>query len=164
MISPKSSTSLLETVYSVRACSRTIVDDFGEIIYFGERTGLHDAAVAQSASRRLRSRLWMISPKSSTSQLEVVYSVLACSRAIVDDFGEIIYFGERIGLSDAAVAQSTSRRLRSRVWMISPKSSTSQLETVYSVLACSGAIVDDFGEIIYLGGPMKATARAYLSD
>ena len=73
------------------ACSRTIVDDFGEIIYLGERTSLHDAAVAQSVSRRLRSRLWMISPKSSTILLEVVYSVLPCSGAIVDDFGEIIY-------------------------------------------------------------------------
>ena len=92
----------------------------------------------------------MIAPKSSTSTLEVVYSVLAWSRAIVDDFGEIIYLGERTIPSNAAEARSASRRLRSRVWMISPKSSTSQLETVYSVLACSGAIVDDFGEIIYL--------------
>jgi hypothetical protein len=34
--------------------------------------------------------------------------------------------------------------------MISPKSSASLLEVVYSVLAWSGTIVDDFGEIIYL--------------
>jgi hypothetical protein len=33
----------------------------------------------------------MISPKSSASRLETVYSVLAWTRAIIDDFGEIIY-------------------------------------------------------------------------
>jgi len=68
----------------------------------------------------------------------------------VDDFSEIIHEPLRDGLFGVGVARSASRRLRSRVWMISPKSSTSLLETVYMVLAWSGAIVDDFGEIIYL--------------
>ena len=119
------------------------VDDFSEIIHEPLRGGLFGVGVARSASRKLRSRVWMISPKSSTSLLEVVYSVLACSRTIVDDFGEIIYLGERTGLSDASVARSASRKLRSRVWMISPKSSTSLLEVVYSVLAWPEAPVEN---------------------
>jgi len=41
--------------------------------------------------------------------------VLACSGAIVDDFGEIIYLGERTIPSNAAVVRSASQKLRSRV-------------------------------------------------
>jgi len=61
------------------------VDDFSEIIHEPLRDGLFGVTVARSASRRLRSRVWMISPKSSTSPLETAYSVLAWPEAPVED-------------------------------------------------------------------------------
>jgi hypothetical protein len=61
------------------------VDDFSEIIHEPLRDGLFGVTVARSASRRLRSRMWMISPKSSTSLLETAYSVLPWPEAPVED-------------------------------------------------------------------------------
>jgi hypothetical protein len=61
------------------------VYDCPEIIHETVRGGLLGVGVVRSASRKLRSRVWMISPKSSTSLSEVVYSVLPWSEAPVEN-------------------------------------------------------------------------------
>ena len=61
------------------------VDDFSEIIRDPLRGGLFGVGVVWNASRKLRSRMWMISPKSSTSLLETAYSVLPWPEAPVED-------------------------------------------------------------------------------